>query len=155
LIAQGIAPFSPESVAVRAGKLMLDEIEQFSQRGADFGFETTLSGRAHLNLIRSLKLRGYVVNIFYLWIPSVQVSLLRVQERVSGGGHNIPEPIIRRRFDRSIRNFLGLYRELADAWYLINNSNKMPSIIAFEEASNLRKIDGELFDRLVGKYGEE
>lgn len=78
LIAQGIAPFSPESVAVRAGKIMVDEIEQFAQRGADFAFETTLSGRAHLNLIRSLKLRSYIVNIFYLWIPSFELRKIDV-----------------------------------------------------------------------------
>jgi predicted ABC-type ATPase len=55
LIAQGMSPFSPETAAVRAGRLMLEEIDLFMRRGADFGFETTLSGRGHLNLVRQLK----------------------------------------------------------------------------------------------------
>ncbi len=88
---------------------MLEEIDNFARRGVDLGFETTLSGRAHLKLIRHLKSRGYGINIFYLWIPSVEVALSRVRERVSGGGHNIPDHIVRRRFGRSIRNFFVLF----------------------------------------------
>src|SRR6266852_6813732 len=71
LIAQGMSPFSPEKAAFRAGRLMLEEIELLAKRGADFGFETTLSGRSHLNLIRGLKKRGYGIHFFYLWLPSV------------------------------------------------------------------------------------
>ncbi len=154
LIAQGVSPFSPETAAVRAGRLMLEEIDHLAQRGADFGFETTLSGRAHLNLIRYLKQRRYGINIFYLWLPSVEVALSRVRERVSGGGHNVAEHVVRRRFDRSIHNFLVLYRTLADSWTLFNNSNKRPSIIAFEKESTLRTMDKELFNRVVSLYGE-
>ena len=149
LIAQGMSPFSPETAAVRAGRLMLQEIDHLARRGVDFGFETTLSGRAHLNLIRHLKRRRYGVNFFYLWLPSVEVALSRVRERVSGGGHNIAEHVVRRRFERSIRNFLVLYRALADSWILFNNSDKLPSIIAFEKESKLSKIDAGLFDRLI------
>src|ERR1700756_3568017 len=75
LIAQGVSPFSPETAAIKAGKLMLNEIESFAQRRLDFGFETTLSGLAHLNLIRRLKRRRYRTNIFYLWIPTADAAL--------------------------------------------------------------------------------
>jgi predicted ABC-type ATPase len=154
LIAQGVSPFSPETAEVRAGRLMLEEIDLLARRSIDFGFETTPSGRAHLNLIRSLMQRQYKVNIFYLWLPNAEVALSRVRERVSGGGHDIPEHVVRRRFDRSMRNFLALYRMLADSWTLFNNSGKLSSVIAFEKESKLRKIDAELFDRLIHSYGE-
>jgi predicted ABC-type ATPase len=154
LIAQGVSPFSPERAAIRAGKLMLEEIETFARRGADFGFETTLSGLAHLKLIRRLKKRRYRINIFYLWIPSADAALSRVRERVSRGGHNIAEAVVRRRFDRSIRNFLIQYRKLADSWILFDNSGKAPATIAFEKGSSLRKIDEVLFDRLIDSCGE-
>ena len=58
LIAQGMAPFSPETAAFRAGRLVLNEIDLFAQHRADFGFETTLSGRSYHGLIRSLKNQG-------------------------------------------------------------------------------------------------
>ncbi len=53
LIAQGLAPFSPETVAFHAGRLMLEEIDLYAKRGEDFGFETTRSGRSYLGSITS------------------------------------------------------------------------------------------------------
>jgi hypothetical protein len=49
-------------------------IELLAKRGADFGFETTLSGRTHRNLLRDLKQRGYLVHLFFLWLPTVQLA---------------------------------------------------------------------------------
>ena len=59
LIAKGIFPFSPEAGAVRAGRLMLNEMRFFALRRATFAFETMLSGRSYLKLIRQLKKQGY------------------------------------------------------------------------------------------------
>jgi len=66
LIAAGLAPLAPETAAFRAGRLMLQEIQTFANQRADFGFETTLSGRSYLGLIRELKSRGYQVHIFFV-----------------------------------------------------------------------------------------
>ena len=155
MIALGVSPFSSETAAIRAGRMMIDEIKYLARRKVDLGFETTLSGRANTNLIRFLKNCGYEIHLFYLWIPSIDVALSRVRERVAAGGHNIPDHVVRRRFDRSVRNFFVIYRSLADSWILFNNSDKNPSIIAFEKESSLRKIDNELFNKLVNFYGEK
>jgi len=105
LIAQGLAPFSPEAAAIRAGRLMLDEIRSLRKRGVSFGFETTLSGRGYLKLIRELKAKGYQIHIFFLSVENVDVTLARIRERVLKGGHDVPEPAVRRRFNRSIGHF--------------------------------------------------
>jgi predicted ABC-type ATPase len=126
LIAQGISPFSPEAATVRAGKLMLNEIGFFAQRRATFAFETTLSGRGYLRLIRQLKNKGHTVHLFFLWVKSVDVALSRVKDRVLKGGHDVPEVVVRRRFGRSIRNFFAEYRQLVDSWYLFDNSGGTP-----------------------------
>jgi predicted ABC-type ATPase len=102
LIAQGVPPFAPEAAAIRAGRLMLEEIDILAGHGADFGFETTLSGRGHLHLIRRLQKQGYGIHFFYLGVPSVELALSRIRERVRRGGHDIPETVVRRRFERSI-----------------------------------------------------
>lgn len=81
LIAQGMAPFSPESAAIRAGRLVLSEIAFFAQRRVSFGFETTLSGRSYLRLIQRLKRKGYRVHLFFLFVESVGVALSRIRER--------------------------------------------------------------------------
>jgi predicted ABC-type ATPase len=93
LIAQGIAPFSPEAAAFRAGRLVLEEIKLYVNKRADFGFETPLSGRSYLNLIRDLKKAGYQVHFFFLWLPKVEFALSRIKDRVSLGGHDVPEPM--------------------------------------------------------------
>lgn len=153
LIAQGLSPFSPESVAFRAGRLMLAEIEILVGQEADFGFETTLSGRSYLNLVRHLKERAYQVHFFYLWIPSADLALSRVRQRVLRGGHDVPEVIVRRRFDRSIRNFLIYFYALADSWNLYDNTFAMPRIIASKEQGQLRIVETKLYNDLVRRYG--
>jgi predicted ABC-type ATPase len=152
LIAQGMAPFSPESAAFRAGRLMLEEIEFHASRGEDFGFETTLSGKGHIKVVRGLKKRGYEVHIFYLWVPSAELALSRVRGRVLRGGHNIPEAVVRRRFERSIRNFLGQYRPLADSWTLYDNTAETPVIIASEEHGHLHLVETKRYNELVKRY---
>ncbi len=99
LIAQGVSPFSPEAAAFRAGRLMLEEIDLYAKRSESFGFETTLSGRSYLSLIRRLKKQGYEVHFFYLWVPSVELALSRIRGRVLLGGHDVPAEEVRRRFD--------------------------------------------------------
>ncbi len=153
LIAQGMSPFSPESAAIRAGRLMLAEMGLHVKRGDDFGFETTLAGRGYLRLIRQLKKRGYEVQFFYLWVPRVDLALSRIRERVARGGHDVPEPIVRRRFDRSIRNFLVRYRPVADRWILFDNSAAAHSIIASEELGHLRITETKRYNELVAQYG--
>lgn len=94
LIAQGVAPFSPEAAAFRAGRLMLDEIELLAKRRVDFGFEATLSGRSHLKLIRDLKEQSYSVHLLYLWVPTVELALSRIRGRVLKGGHDVPAMVV-------------------------------------------------------------
>jgi predicted ABC-type ATPase len=104
-------------------------------------------------LIRGLKKRGYGIHFFYLWLPSVDLALSRVKERVSRGGHNIPESVVRRRFKRSITNFLVHFRSLADKWILFDNSAASPRIIASERQGQLRVIETMLYTDLVERYG--
>jgi predicted ABC-type ATPase len=153
LIAQAMAPFSPETAALRAGRMMLDEIRSFAKRRASFAFETTFSGRGHVVLLRQLKAKGYKIHVFFLWVKTVDLALSRVQERVSRGGHDVPEPVIRRRFDRSMRNFLGHYRQLADDWTLFDNSGKAPIAVALGIGTKTRIMNKTLYRALVKPYG--
>lgn len=133
LIAAGISPFSPETVAVRAGRLMLDEIDDRVQNRKSFAFETTLSGRSYLRKIRQWQELGYHVKLLFLSLPNADVAIARVAARVSQGGHNIPENIIRRRFDAGLKNFETMYKQLVDAWMLYDNSESKPLILAWGE----------------------
>jgi predicted ABC-type ATPase len=94
LIAAGLAPFAPETAAIKAGRLMLEEIAQCSERGESFAFETTLSGLSYLRRIERWRSQGYRVSIFFLRLPDAETAIARVAERVRQGGHNVPEPVM-------------------------------------------------------------
>jgi len=122
LIAQGLSPFEPRTAALKAGKIVLQQIMEFSTRGIDFGFETTLSGKSYVKLLEGLKAKGYELHLFYLWIPNTQLAIERIKGRVLEGGHKIPDIDVRRRFTRSISNFFGLYEPLLSTWMMFDNS---------------------------------
>lgn len=134
--------------------LMLEEIKLAVKHRESFGFETTLAGRSYLSVIRRLKKLGYEVHFFFLWVPTVELALTRVKARVVGGGHDVPETVVRRRFDRSIRNFLVLYRSLSDSWTLLNNSGITRDVIAFEKSASLRIMNQEIYEALIASYGK-
>lgn len=133
LIAQGLSPFRPEAVALRAGRIMLEMIADCVRRGESFAIETTLSGRGYAQLIPAWKQAGYRVTIFFLELPSAEMAVQRVALRVRQGGHDIPEPVIRRRFQAGRENFLSLYKPLADAWRHYDNAGEEPLLIASNE----------------------
>lgn len=103
--------------------------------------------------MRRLKERTYQVHIFYLWVPSVELALARIRDRVLRGGHDVPEAIVRRRFERSIANFLVLYRLLADSWNLYDNKAATPEILASKEEGQLRIVEAKRYNNLVERYG--
>ena len=91
--------------------------------------------------------------MFFLWLKNVDLAISRVRDRVPRERHDIPEPVIRRRFDRSTRNFLMHYRQVADAWMLFDNSGEAPRVIALEGSGNLRIINKTTYAALVEHYG--
>ncbi|MFM7227434.1 MAG: zeta toxin family protein [Betaproteobacteria bacterium] len=135
LIAAGIAPFAPEAAAVRAGRLMLEELSHHFAARESFAFETTLSGRGYLRLIEKWQAAGYRVKIIFLQLASADEAVARVAQRVKQGGHNIPEAIIRRRFAAGKANFDKLYASQADAWALYDNAGSEPVLIDWSDSS--------------------
>jgi predicted ABC-type ATPase len=130
LIAAGLSPFAPELAAFKAGRLMLEEIASHVRHGESFAFETTLSGLTYAQMIPVWRSFGYTVELVFLSLPDVEMAIERVAIRVKQGGHNVPEEVIRRRFEHGIKNF-GRYKLLVDSWQLYDNSD-IPTILIAE-----------------------
>jgi predicted ABC-type ATPase len=154
LIAAGLAPFAPEGAALRAGRLMLEEIRRLATERADFAFESTLSGRTYEPMLREFREQGYVVYLYFLWLPDVAMNVSRVAERVREGGHNVPEEDVRRRYRRGIANFLHVYRPLSDFWILYDNSGMWPREFAFALGGVPTILDADSFHSF-GRAGDE
>lgn len=129
LIAAGLSPFNPEAAALRAGRLMLEEIERRVSGRLSFAFETTLSGLGYARQIPQWRQRGFFVKLAFLTLPSADMAVARVAGRVAQGGHHIPEPVIRRRFEAGLRNFHQRYKPIVNAWTLYDNSGDLPLLI--------------------------
>ena len=120
-IAAGLSPLDPESVAMEAGRIMLNRINELLDEGADFALETTLSTKSYVLFVKKAQQADYEVILLYFWLDSPETAYKRVAKRVSEGGHNIPIDIIERRYYRGIKNLLNLYIPLCDKWLVLNN----------------------------------
>ena len=150
LIAQGLSPFSPEIVAIKSGKIVLQQIQEYTANGADFAFETTLAGKTYLNLMRKLKNKGYKIHVFFLWIPTAKMAIERIKDRVADGGHNILDIDVKRRFLRSIRNFFMIYKQYLDSWMLFDNSGIKPEPIVRFDEQGIKIIKKDIYDKFIG-----
>lgn len=133
LIAAGLAPFAPETAAVQAGRLMLQELARHFSSRTSFAFETTLSGRGYLRMIAQWQAAGYRVKLIFLELASADEAIARVAQRVKQGGHDIPVEVIRRRFIAGRSNFERLYSPKVDAWALYDNSAEQPILLDWSE----------------------
>ncbi|MDY3560517.1 zeta toxin family protein [Gemmata sp. JC673] len=132
-IARGLNAFDVESVAAKAGRVMLDHLHELAAARRSFAFETTLSGRAYARWLRELAQSGYAVHLLYYWLRSPDMAIRRVAERVRAGGHHVPDDTIRRRYSRSVRNFLDLYRPVVTTWQVYDNSEER-RLVAFNNS---------------------
>ncbi len=100
-----------------------------------------------------LKDKGYKIHIYFLWIPSSQLAIARVKDRVAQGGHNVPIIDIKRRFERSTEKFFKQYRLLADQWMMFNNAKSKPELIARKHNAHIDVVDQDLFEKIIKKLG--
>ena len=121
-IARGLSPFNPGSVAIEAGKLMLQRIEELLKRNETFSIETTLATRSYVNLVKQAQEQGYSVRLLFFWLSTPELAVKRVAERVSKGGHDIPQDIIRRRYVAGINNLFKLFMPIVNYWAIFDNS---------------------------------
>lgn len=129
-IAAALSPFQPDSVALQAGQLLMKRLRRLVESGADFGTESTLAARAWVSFMKESTSHGYTINVIYVWLPTPELAVARVAASVRSGGHDIPEATIRRRYERSLQNFLLLYLPLSDSWQVYDNSENSPALIA-------------------------
>ncbi|QNF33199.1 zeta toxin family protein [Adhaeribacter swui] len=142
-IARGLSPFQPEKVAVEAGRIMLHRIGELLKKQEDFAIETTLATRSYVQTIKKAKEKDYSIALVYFWLNSPELAIARVKRRVSEGGHNIPEEIIRRRYKKGIQNLFKLFIPICNYWILIDNSQNPYKIVAEGQEDQELNIQSE------------
>jgi predicted ABC-type ATPase len=148
-IAAGISPFNVEDVAFQAGRIMLERIQQLIRENQSFAFETTLSTKSYLSIIKQATSLGYTVTIIFLWLNSPELAKLRVQKRVELGGHNIPGIVIERRYLRGIHNLLNHFIHLCNHWSIYDNSEYKPKLVCFGTKNKLKIYEDEIYQSIL------
>lgn len=125
-IAKGLSPFNPE--------------------GVSFAFETTLSTKSYISLIRNAHMQGYNVTLVFFYLPSAEQAIMRVAKRVSEGGHNIPSDVIVRRYKRGLENLQKMYMPICDNWIIYNNCTAGGEVkrVASGNLNSLLRIDDHI-----------
>jgi predicted ABC-type ATPase len=153
-IAKGLSPFQPETVSFEAGRIMLNRIYQLISVGDTFAFETTLSTLSYQSLITFAKNHGYSIHLLFFYLNSIDLAKERVARRVSEGGHNIPQEVIARRYNRGLENFFSRFMNISDKWDFYDNSFDEPKLVASGRANKPEVIDlPELWPKLASQYG--
>ncbi len=128
--AKSLSPFNPSAASVSASRYMLMKYHFLLNRSMDFGIETTLATRALLNMVKDAQAGGYEVTILYFWLNSPELAIARVRNRVSAGGHNIPDEVIRRRYTVGLQYLFKYYIPACDRWIIADNSRSPFTVVA-------------------------
>lgn len=155
-IARGLSPFNPEGVAFEAGRIMLTRIRELLARQESFAFETTLATRSYRGYIELARSNEYEIVLIFLYLPSPEMAIERVALRVSQGGHHIPENLIRSRFEKGLKNFFNVFRELVDSWVVVENANETgnPNVVAHHLKGAKENIVLPLFWKEICQKGK-
>jgi predicted ABC-type ATPase len=149
-IARGLSAFAPEAAAIDAGRVMLRRLERLAAQRRDFAFETTMASRTFAPRIARWMEAGYGFHLVFLWLPTAELALARVEERVRAGGHDVPEATVRRRYRRGLLNFFALYQPMATTWRLYDNSRARPRLVARGDCSGRSAVsDAGLWKRIT------
>ena len=139
-IAKGLSPFQPEKVAIQAGRIMLQRIDELLKLEEDFAFETTLTTRSYQQTIKFAKEKGYTVTLVFFWLNDVNLAIERVKARVAEGGHDIPEETIIRRYKKGLRNLVNIFIDISDYWLVVDNTQNPFQLIAQGDFKNNTKV---------------
>ncbi len=154
-IARGLSPFQPEKVAITAGRIMLQRIDELINLKVDFAIETTLTIKSYTKMIEVARLNGYNIKLAYLWLNNVDLAIERVNARVKEGGHNIPEDVIRRRYKKGIFNLINIFIVLCDYWLVFDNSDESFTFVAEGDNVNDPSIYNNKIWELIKRKANE
>lgn len=128
-IARGLSPLRPSLAERDAAEVALQRAHRFIAAKATFAMETTLSGHAHLRLLRAATRAGMKTALMFFAAAEPAICLARIARRVAEGGHDVDEAIVLRRFERGARNF-PLYAAEASLWRLYDAAGSTPVLAA-------------------------
>ncbi len=123
IVCQNNGDWKNAADVVAAGKIAIQKINDCLNSQVSFNQETTLCGKSAIQNIKKAKSLGYTVELYFVYVDSVEIAKQRVHLRVAAGGHGIPEADIERRYKESLEKLKEVL-PLCDKVELYDNSHK-------------------------------
>lgn len=123
---------------IAGGKTAIKRIEDCLLAGVNFTQETTLSGLRTRKMVKRAKEDGYVIRLYYVGLDSEQESILRIDNRVRKGGHDIPKEDVIRRFENRIRD-LQMVLQYCDEAVFFDNNNGFVEVAEYKNGRFMTK----------------
>jgi predicted ABC-type ATPase len=125
IVARQISPHDTDTASLAAGRRVIERLDHLISKQENFVYETTLSSKQSINSMSKARTSGYRVGLLFVVLSNVGLNVKRVHERVSRGGHSIPDDVIRRRYGRAIANLPTAIR-IAHETVVFENSGATP-----------------------------
>ena len=148
-IAKEIDPSNTIGGEIAAGRIFFQRLNKIIISDQSFVLESTLSGRYLLKLIEKLRVKGYRIELLYIFLENPDVCIERIKERVLNGGHFVPDEAVIRRYFRSKDNFWNVYKALVDKWFLIYNSEFAFKEFCIGNKEGYTVLEQESFDNFM------
>lgn len=94
-----------------------------------FSTETVMSDPSKIQLIKTARENGFIVYLYYITTDDVRINIERVNSRVQGGGHSVPEDKIKERYKRSLNLLYDAIKE-SDKVFLVDSTELPIRLIA-------------------------
>lgn len=151
-IAKALNPADPESASLQAGRKVVRRLDDLVNRAADIVYETTLSSRQSLDLMRRCRAAGYDVSLVFVILNDPELNIERIANRVAHGGHYIPPEVVRRRYPRSLEGLKSAF-QIVESAVILDNSGIEPELLLSKDENGLSvgKLDpaGEIHKRIA------
>jgi predicted ABC-type ATPase len=121
IIAKAIRPENPESVGYEAAYVAEQIREELLEQGVPFCYETVFSHVSKIDFVASARARGYEIILVYIHLAPSDLNEARVYQRVTEGGHDVPDDKIRSRIPRTMQH-IGAVLPLVSEARLLDNS---------------------------------
>lgn len=122
LFADGRLDFGSVLVNSYFASVAADFVRQkLLEQKATFTFETVMSHRSKVDLLRQAQIAGYRTYLYFVATEDPAINISRVRNRVGLGGHAVPEDRIEARYYRSLDLLVEAIRQTNRA-YIFDNS---------------------------------
>ena len=108
---------------LEAAKLSEAQREEHLAKGQNFCFETVLSTRRNLDLLKRAKQKGYFIRCYYVLTMNPLINVYRIKSRVLLGGHDVPKDKILARY-KGCLELMKEVIEVSDICHIYDNSNQ-------------------------------